>query len=374
LKDDIVQFIDLKAQQARIKDKLDARIQTVLEHGTYIMGPEVGEFEANLSKFCGAKHSITCANGTDAIQIALMALGAEKNDAVFVPSFTFASTIEVVPLTGATPVMVDIDKNTLNMDPESLKRSIIVAKDLGLSPSIVIPVDLFGLPADYEAINEIARNENMKVIGDSAQGFGGTINGQVTGTFADITTTSFFPAKPLGCYGDGGAIFTNDNGLADLMKSIRVHGKGVEKYDNIRVGVNSRLDTLQAAILLEKLAIYPDEIVKRQQAAERYDDLLAGHFTTPFIPDGYKSVWAQYGIKTDQVSRDGLVEKLKGDGIPTMVYYPKPLHDQIAYKDYPRDPKGLANSEAAPREVLCLPMHPYLDEETQIKVANSLMN
>lgn len=369
-----MQFIDLKAQQARIKDKLDARIQTVLEHGTYIMGPEVGEFEANLSKFCGAKHSITCANGTDAIQIALMALGAEKNDAVFVPSFTFASTIEVVPLTGATPVMVDIDKNTFNMDPESLKRSIIVAKDIGLRPSIVIPVDLFGLPADYEAINEIARNENMKVIGDSAQGFGGTINGQVTGTFADITTTSFFPAKPLGCYGDGGAIFTNDNGLADLMKSIRVHGKGVEKYDNIRVGVNSRLDTLQAAILLEKLAIYPDEIVKRQQAAERYDDLLAGHFTTPFIPDGYKSVWAQYSIKTDQVSRDGLIEKLKGDGIPTMVYYPKPLHDQIAYKDYPRDPEGLANSEAAPREVLCLPMHPYLDEETQIKVANSLMS
>ena len=369
-----MQFIDLKAQQARIKDKLDSRIQKVLEHGAYIMGPEVAEFEAKLSDFCGAKHSITCANGTDAIQIALMALGIKKDDAVFVPSFTFASTIEVVPLTGAIPIMVDIDINTFNMDPESLKRSILVAKELGLNPSTVIPVDLFGLPADYYAINEIARNENLKVIGDSAQGFGGSINGQVTGTFADITTTSFFPAKPLGCYGDGGALFTDNDALADLMKSIRVHGKGAEKYDNIRVGVNSRLDTLQAAILLEKLAIYPDEIKKRQEAAERYDDLLSGHFVTPFIPDGNSSVWAQYSIKTNQALRDDLIVKLKNDGIPTMVYYPKPLHEQFAYKDYPRDPEGLINSQTAPKEVLCLPMHPYLDEEIQIKVANSLVS
>lgn len=368
-----MQFIDLRAQQKRIKDKLDKRIQEVLRHGAYIMGPEVRELEQNLSNFCGAKHSITCANGTDAIQIALMALDVKKRDAVFVPSFTFASTIEVVPLTGATPIIVDIDKDTFNIDPESLKRSIIHAKELGLNPAVVIPVDLFGLPANYDAINKIADNENLKVIGDSAQGFGGTINGQTTGSFADITTTSFFPAKPLGCYGDGGAIFTNDDALAQMIKSIRVHGKGTEKYDNIRVGLNSRLDTLQAAILLEKLAIYPDEIHSRQRAAERYNDLLEGHFATPFIPEGYTSVWAQYSIKTEPKLRDVLKDKLQKDGIPTMVYYPKPLHDQVAYKDYPRDPKGLANSEAAPKEVLCLPMHPYLDLQTQTKIANSLI-
>lgn len=369
-----MQFIDLTAQQARIKDKLDTRIQNVLKHGCFIMGPEVRELEEKLSAFCGAKHSITCANGTDAIQIALMALDVKKTDAIFVPSFTFASTIEVVPLTGATPIMVDTDRDTFNMNPESLKRCIALAKELGLNPAVVIPVDLFGLPADYDTINEIARNENLKVISDSAQGFGGTIKGKMTGMFADITTTSFFPAKPLGCYGDGGAIFTNDDGLADLMRSIRVHGKGAEKYDNVRIGVNSRLDTLQAAILLEKLAIYPDEIESRQQAAMRYNTLLAKHFATPYIPENHTSVWAQYSIKTDPSSRDYLSAKLKKEGIPTMVYYPKPLHEQTAYKSYPRDPQGMANSEAVPKEVLCLPMHPYLDGQTQNKIANSLIS
>lgn len=368
-----MQFIDLAAQQARIKDKVDIRIQNVLKHGAYIMGPEVRELEDRLSKFCGAKHSITCANGTDAIQIALMALDVKKNDAIFVPSFTFASTIEVVPLTGATPIMVDIDHNTFNMDSESLKRSIVHAKELGLKPAVVIPVDLFGLPADYDAINDIARNENLKVIGDSAQGFGGTLNGKMTGMFADITTTSFFPAKPLGCYGDGGAIFTNDDALADLMRSLRVHGKGAEKYDNVRVGVNSRLDTLQAAILLEKLEIYPDEIESRQQVASYYDTLLRDHFATPYIPKNSTSVWAQYSIKVDPALRDDLSTKVKAEGIPTMVYYPKPLHEQTAYQGYPRDPQGLENSEVAPKEVLCLPMHPYLDGQTQTKIANSLI-
>jgi len=369
-----VQFIDLAAQQARIKDKLDARIQEVLKHGIYIMGPEVRELEEKLSEFCGARHSITCANGTDAIQLALMALGVKNGDAVFVPSFTFASTIEVVPLTGATPVMVDIDPATFNMDPESLKRSIKQARELGLDPAVVIPVDLFGLPADYDAINAIAKSEGMKVIADSAQGFGGTLNGHMTGVLADITTTSFFPAKPLGCYGDGGAVFTNDDALADLVKSLRVHGKGVEKYDNVRVGVNSRLDTLQAAILLEKLSIYQDEIEKRQEAAWRYDSLLEGHFITPHVPQHNTSVWAQYSIRTDASCRDALAQKVKADGIPTMVYYPKPLHHQQAYMNYPRDPQGLEHSEIAPKEVLCLPMHPYLDPETQTKIANSLIS
>jgi len=367
-----VQFIDLAAQQTRIKDKLDARIQEVLKHGVYIMGPEVRELEEKLSAFCGAKHSITCANGTDALQLALMALGVKKGDAVFVPSFTFASTIEVVPLTGATPVIVDIDPATFNMEPDSLKRSIQQARGLGLEPAVVVPVDLFGLPADYDTINSIAKSEGMKVIADSAQGFGGTVNCHMTGVLADITTTSFFPAKPLGCYGDGGAIFTNDDELADLVKSLRVHGKGTQKYDNVRVGVNSRLDTLQAAILLEKLAIYPDEIKKRQEAAWRYDSLLEGNFTTPYIPQHHTSVWAQYSIRTNASGRDALAEKLKTDGIPTMVYYPKPLHHQQAYMNYPRDPQGLENSEVAPKEVLCLPMHPYLDPEAQTQIANSL--
>ena len=368
-----MQFIDLAAQQARIKDKLDARIQKVLTHGAYIMGPEVQLLEEKLSEFCGAKHSITCANGTDAIQLALMALNIKAGDAVFVPSFTFASTIEVVPLLGATPVMVDIDLATFNMDPESLKRSIQHAKDTGLNPAVVIAVDLFGLPADYEAICEIARNEGLKVIGDSAQGFGGKLNGKTTGTLADITTASFFPAKPLGCYGDGGAIFTDDDELANLLRSLRVHGKGTEKYDNIRVGVNSRLDTLQAAVLLEKLEIYPDEIKKRQEAAVRYDSLLRDIFATPFIPEGYLSVWAQYSIRVENELRDKIAEKAKSKGIPTMVYYPKPLHQQTAYLDYPRDPYGLRNSELATAQVLCLPMHPYLDLQTQTRIANTLI-
>ncbi len=369
-----MQFIDLVAQQARIKDRLDARIQAVMAHGAYIMGPEVQLLETKLSEFCGAKHSITCANGTDAIQLALMAFNIKDGDAVFVPSFTFASTIEVVPLLGATPVMVDIDINTFNMDPESLKRSIQHAKDKGLNPAVVISVDLFGLPADYDSINNIAKNEGLKVIGDSAQGFGGKLNGKTTGTLADITTASFFPAKPLGCYGDGGAIFTDNDELANLLRSLRVHGKGTEKYDNVRVGVNSRLDTLQAAILLEKLKIYPDEIEKRQQAAERYNSLLMGIFATPFIPEGYTSVWAQYSIRVENELRDKIAEKAKSESIPTMVYYPKPLHQQKAYLNYPCDPAGLTNSELATAQVLCLPMHPYLDLETQTMIAKALIN
>ena len=367
-----MQFIDLVAQQARIKDKLDGRIQAVLEHGAYIMGPEVQLLEQELSKFCGAKHSITCANGTDAIQLALMALEIKAGDAIFVPSFTFAATIEVVPLLGATPIMVDIDINTFNMDPESLKRCIKHARDMGLNPAVVIPVDLFGLPADYGSINEIAKNEGLKVIADSAQGFGGTLNGKMTGTLGDITTASFFPAKPLGCYGDGGAVFTDNDELASLLKSLRVHGKGSQKYDNIRVGVNSRLDTIQAAVLLEKLAIFPDEIEKRQIIAERYNSLLGEQFATPFIPQGYTSVWAQYALKIENGQRDNLAEKAKSEGVPTMVYYPKPLHQQIAYQNYPCDPKGLKNSELAPAQVLCLPMHPYLDSETQTKIVSTL--
>lgn len=354
-------FIDLESQQARIKDKLDARVHAVMAHGKYIMGPEVRELEQKLADFCGAKHCITCANGTDALQLALMAFGIRTGDAVFVPSFTFASTIEVVPCMGATPILVDIDARTFNMDPESLKRAIGVAREHGLRPAAVIPVDLFGLPANYPAINQIASETGMKVIADSAQGFGGTINGQMTGTFGDITTTSFFPAKPLGCYGDGGALFTEDDTLAELLDSMRVHGKGREKYDNVRIGMNSRLDTIQAAILLEKLAIYPDEIEKRQQAADLYNAGIGERFVTPFVPSGYSSVWAQYTVKANSTEeRSWVMEKLKGKGIPTMIYYPRPLHDQTAYKNCLRDPQGLENSKIAAATVFSLPMHGYL--------------
>lgn len=358
-----MQFIDLQAQQALIKDKLDARIQAVLEHGKYIMGPEVGEFEAKLSAFCGAKHCITCANGTDALQLALMAFGIRTGDAVFVPSFTFASTIEVVPCMGASAVLVDIDPQTFNMDPESLKRAIGVAKQEGLRPAAVIPVDLFGLPADYLAIRQIADETGMKIIADSAQGFGGTVDGQMTGTFGDITTTSFFPAKPLGCYGDGGALFTENDELATLLDSVRVHGKGSEKYDNVRIGMNSRLDTIQAAILLEKLAIYPDEIIKRNEAADIYTQHIGDRFVTPHVPDGYTSVWAQYSLKArSSLERSKTMDRLKSAGIPTMIYYPRPLHQQTAYKDSLRDPNGLGNSEIVAETVFSLPMHGYLGD------------
>lgn len=369
-----MQFIDLVAQQARIKPALDARFQEVLAHGKYIMGPEVSEFERKLAAFCGSKHCVSCANGTDALHLALMALGVGEGDAVFVPSFTFASTIEVVPHLGATPFLVDIDLKTFNMCPQSLQRSVEAAKKAGLRPAIVIPVDLFGLPADYRVIAQLALDHDMKIIGDSAQGFGGTIDGKMTGTFADITTTSFFPAKPLGCYGDGGAMFTDNDDLAVLLDSLRVHGKGTEKYDNVRIGVNSRLDTLQAAILLEKLAIYPSEIEARQNAARRYDEALSRRFQTPYIPEGFTSVWAQYTLRAEsEAERVSTMEKAKKAGVPAMIYYPKPLHAQTAYKDCMRDPAGLDASAQAAKTVFSLPMHGYLEPSDIERVIEAII-
>lgn len=358
-----IAFIDLAAQQARIKDKIDARIQAVLAHGKYIMGPEVKELEEALCDFSGAKHCVSCANGTDALQLAVMALGARVGDAVFCPSFTFAATAEAVYVLGASPVFVDIDPNTYNIDPASLRRAIAYAKEKGLTPRGIIPVDLFGLPADYEAIEAIAKEEGLWIIADSAQGFGASYKGRKTGTFGDITTTSFFPAKPLGCYGDGGAIFTDNENLAKHMDSLRVHGKGTHKYDNERIGVNSRLDTIQAAILLEKLVIFEDEIERRQEVAQRYTAALSNHFQTPLVPDGYTSVWAQYTLSVlDGDDRDAVMAKAKAAGVPTVVYYPRPLHQQTAYAKAFSDPVGLMESEAAAKRVFSLPMHPYLDE------------
>jgi len=364
-----MEFIDLGAQQARIKDKIDARIQDVLAHGRYIMGPEVIELEQALAGFCGVKHALTCANGTDALLLALMALNVGENDVVFVPSFTFAASVEVVPTVGATPFFVDIDPATYNIDLESLKRSIHAVREHGLRPKAAISVDLFGLPADYAILVELCRAEDLFLIEDSAQGWGAQYNNQKTGSFGDIATTSFFPAKPLGCYGDGGAIFTNNDAYAATIDSLRVHGKGSEKYDNVRVGMNSRLDTLQAAILLEKLAIYADEIEARQSIAARYSTQLEDVIAVPFKPNNRHSIWAQYTLraKTRQ-QRDFLMAELKKNGVPSVIYYPVPLHEQTAYKDVLIDPEGLSHSAQASETVFSLPMSAYLTESDQDKV------
>lgn len=368
----MIPFIDLATQQRGIRARIDARIAAVLDHGEYIMGPEVKELEAALAAFCSARYCISCANGTDALHIALLAIGAGAGDAVLVPSFTFAATAEAPCLVGATPVFVDIDQASYNMDPSSLRRAIAQARAKGLTPKAVIAVDLFGLPADYPAIEEIANAEGMTLICDSAQGWGGEINGRKTGTFGHMTTTSFFPAKPLGCYGDGGAVFTDDAELAAALDSLRVHGKGSEKYDNVRVGTNSRLDTLQAAILLEKLAIYADELDARNRAAARYTAALHNRFQTPTVPQGYRSIWAQYTLlAADQAERSAAMARLKAAGIPSAVYYPRPLHTQTAYAGFPADPAGLPVSEEAAARVFSLPMHAYLsDQDIDLVVAS----
>ena len=369
-----IAFIDLATQQSRLKPNLDAAIARVLAHGQYILGPEVRELERQLADFCGARHCLTCANGTDALQLALMALEVGEGDAVFVPSFTFTATAEVVPLVNATPIFVDCLPDTFNMDPASLQRAIAHAKDLGLRPACVIPVDLFGLPADWDALLPIAREHGLSVIDDTAQGFGGTYHGRMTGAIADITTTSFFPAKPLGCYGDGGAIFTDDDRLAELMDSLRIHGKGTDKYDNVRIGLNSRLDTLQAAILIEKLAVFADEIEQRQHVAQRYNAALSNRFTTPYVPDGLVSTWAQYTLQlANRAERDAFLARAKEAGVPTAVYYPIPLHLQKAYDKYPRDPAGLPVSEDLAGRVVSLPMHPYLAADTQTRIIEAIV-
>ncbi len=367
-------FIDLAAQQARLRPALEAAYARVLDHGQYVMGEEVRELERKLAAFCGAKHCLSCANGTDAIQLALMALGIKAGDAVFVPSFTFAATAEVVPLAGATPVFVDVLPDTFNMDPESLKRAILHAREIGLKPACVIPVDLFGLPADYDALIAVARENGMKVIGDTAQGWGGVYHGRVAGSLCDISTTSFFPAKPLGCYGDGGAVFTDDDEIAALINSLRLHGMGEDRYSYARIGINSRMDTIQAAILIEKLSIYADEIEARQDVAKRYSQALSGHYETPFIPEGLKSIWAQYTIKVKSpAEREALQARCRDAGVPTAIYYPIPLHVQGAYADFPRDPAGLPVTEDLAGRVISLPMHPYLASQVQDSIVAAVI-
>lgn len=358
-----IEFVDLKKQRARIGDKIDAGIQKVLSHGQFILGPEVKQLEEQLKNFCGAKHAIACSNGTDAIGLSLMALKVKPGDAIIVPAFTFAATAEVVAWLGATPIFVDSDPDTFNMDPKAIESAIETAKKKDLKPVGVIAVDLFGLAADYDSLEKRCDEYGMWLISDSAQGFGATYKGRTTGNIGTIATTSFFPAKPLGCYGDGGCIFTNDDEIAAVLQSLRFHGKGADKYDNVRIGMNARLDTLQAAILLEKLAIYEDEIEKRNLVAEKYTRQLAGVVKTPVVPIEYTSVWAQYTLTLEPgTDRTALAAALKEKGIPTAVYYPKPLNRQTAYSKYPVAGNGVPVCEDLSGRVISLPMHPYLTD------------
>lgn len=365
-----MEFIDLKTQQNRIREKVDARIKKVLDHGQYIMGPEVFELEERLSVFCGAKHVITCANGTDALVMPLMAKGFGKGDAVFVPAFTFAATAEAVVLAGATPVFVDVKRDSFNLCSESLKDAIITAKSAGLKPAAVIPVGLFGQPADFDSIQPIAEEEQLFVLDDAAQSFGSRYHSSPTGMLGNVTATSFFPAKPLGCYGDGGAIFTDDDVLAESLRSIRVHGKGEHKYENVRIGLNSRLDTIQAAVLLEKLEIFPDELEARSLVATRYSAALQATCDVPVLAEKLTSSWAQYTIRVDQ--RDEVQHELNQHNIPTHVYYQNCLPEQKAYEHFPIAQGGIPNSHYLCENVLSLPIHPYLDVNEQSKVIEKL--
>ena len=421
-------FIDLAAQQRRISEKLSANIAKVLAHGQYINGPEVMDLEENLAAYVGARHAVGCASGTDALLMALMALEIGPGDAVFTTPFTFIATAEVISLLGATPVFVDIDPATFNLDPAQLERAVAAveqndpatyplpkcaaasngnrlasvavapgqnpddARTAGemigapsrLCPRAVITVDLFGLPADYDEIGAVAARHGLAVVEDAAQSFGGEYRGKKAGAFGRIACTSFFPAKPLGCYGDAGMCFTDDDALAGVLRSIRGHGQGSDKYDNVRIGINGRLDTLQAAILLAKFSIFPEEIDLRQEVAKRYDALLAGFIKTPQIPGGYKSAWAQYSLLArDTAERTALMAKLRAGGVPTAIYYPKPLHRQEAFAGLgygsetasrntspgSSNPPFFPVSEDCARRIFSLPMHPYLEASAQQKIA-----
>lgn len=359
-----IQFIDLKAQQAVIRPLLDQAVSRVLDHGHYIMGPEVKKLENDLKTFCGAPYALSCSDGTDALSLCLRAKNIGPGDAIFVPTFTFAATAEVVSWVGAMPVFVDVLEDTYNLDTESLEAAIQVAKNLGLKLKGIIAVDLFGQPADYDAIQEIANHHGMWVMADAAQSFGAVYKNRKVGCLAEMTTTSFFPAKPLGCYGDGGAVFTNDRDLMEILQSLRIHGKGSDKYDNIRIGLNSRLDTIQAAILVEKLNIFSHEIVARNRVAKIYNEGFKNHVQTPYVPDHVTSVWAQYTVNLESKDRTAIMSRMKEVGVPTMIYYIKPLHLQTAYSHYPRA-THLSVSERLAAQVLSLPMHPYLSEEDQ---------
>ena len=370
-----IPFIDVAAQRRRLGPAVDEAVARVLAHCQFINGPEVTALEAALAAFCGAKHVVTCASGTDALLMVLMAKGVGRGDAVLCPSFTFCATGEAVALAGATPVFVDVDEATFNIDATSLKRGIATAKRLGLKPRGVIPVDLFGQSADHDEVFAIAIAEGMFVLDDAAQAFGASYKGRRLGGMGAgvITATSFFPAKPLGCYGDGGAIFTDDEKFAEVLRSVRVHGQGTDKYDNVRLGLTGRLDTIQAAVLIEKLKILDDEIAARNKVAERYAQGLDNVVTVPRLVSGHTSVWAQYTIRLPAgTDRDAFAAALKAQGVPTAIYYPKSMHQQTAYRNFPVAEGGLPISEKLSADVISLPMHAYIDEPTQERVIKAV--
>ncbi len=380
-----MQFIDLAAQQNLIREKIEANIQAVLAHGKYIMGPEIKELEKRLAEFVGVEHGIACSSGTDALLLALMAYDVGPGDAVFTSPFTFIATAEVISLLGAKPVFVDIEPRTFNMDPKYLERAITALQkgssdyplprtsDSSLTPKGIIAVDLFGLPADYNAINAIAKKHGLFVIEDAAQSFGAEYKGKKACSLADVACTSFFPAKPLGCYGDGGMCFTGDENLAEKMRSLSVHGQGSHKYENVRIGINGRLDTLQAAILHAKFDFFPKEIELRQKVATRYNELLSGlgnGLVVPHVPSKYQSVWAQYSILAkDENHRSVLQSRLQESGIPTAIYYPKPLHQQTAFQNLGYKAGDFPVSEQCSGRIFSLPMHPYLSADDQQEIA-----
>ena len=363
-------FIDLKAQQRKIHSSILEKIQTVLTHGQYILGPEVRELEERLAAYVGARHAITCSSGTDALLMVLMAKGVGPGDAIFTTPFTFIATAEVVQLLGATPVFVDINPTTYNIDPEALKNALVdFVKDsptAGLKPRGIIAVDLFGQPADYDRINTLARDHGLFVLEDAAQSFGATYHGHRAGALAEAAATSFFPAKPLGCYGDGGAVFTDDDDLATTLTSIRNHGQGTDRYDNVRLGINGRLDTLQAAVLLAKLEIFDAEVAGRQEIAQRYHDGLRDVVVVPEVALGFSSIWAQYSVESE--ARADIMDRLKEAGVPTAIYYPKPLHLQEVFRGLGYRPGDFPVSEAAAARIFSLPMHPYLEKDDQDRI------
>jgi dTDP-4-amino-4,6-dideoxygalactose transaminase len=368
-----IPFIDLQAQRKRIEEPVNQAVLKAVASGQWILGPQVAALEQELAAFAGVKHAVACANGTDALMLVLMAWGVGPGDAVFVPAFTFCASAEVIALVGATPVFVDVYEDTYNIDIASLEAAIaLVKRDGKLKAKVVMPVDLFGQPADYAVLEPIAKREGLKLLCDTAQGFGARYRGKVTGSIGDAASTSFFPAKPLGCYGDGGACFTNDDETAMLLKSLRMHGEGSDRYENVRIGMNSRLDTIQAVILSEKLKIFPEEIELRETVARRYNALLSksNRVQVPRIIDGVQSVWAQYVIQVPD--RVKLQADLKAEGIPSAVYYPIPLSEQKGYAHFPAAPTPV--SKRISKTVAALPMHPYLDEPSQDRIVKAVLD
>ena len=372
----MIPFIDLKTQQRQIRSKIDERIKKVLDHGQYILGPEVKELENELGRFTDAKYVLCCSSGTDALLLALLGLKLKPGDGVIVPSFTFASSAEVMPLLGAIPIFIDVEADTFNLDPEKLDETLVTANEMGINVKGIMSVGLFGQPANMNAIKEFAAKNNLWVIDDAAQSFGGKYNNQMVGNLCEVTSTSFFPAKPLGCYGDGGAIFTNNEEIYEIANSSHVHGMGNNRYEYDRIGMNARMSTIQAAILLEKLAIFPDELKKRQQVADYYNTYLTKldlGLKLPTLKKNFQSSWAQYTIiLPTNIDRSLLQEALKLRDIPTAVYYPIPLNEHKPYKDYPVSKAGLKITYELSKNVLSLPMHPYLERKDIIYISNNI--